>query len=139
MVTLAIESSTNQPSVCVAVSDEKICEVQVSTAGGPGKFLIPAIDQALRDISLDCKAIDLIALSIGPGSFTGLRVGVTVAKSIAYVVGCEVVAFNSLDVIAYQANQHIKSTTKTHGKMLRVVMDAQRRQFFQASACRPAQ
>lgn len=132
MATLAIESSTHQPSVCVAVSDKKICELPVSTDGGPGKYLIPAIDTALKEMAIECMQIDLIALAIGPGSFTGLRVGVTTAKSLAYAIGCQVVAFNSLDVVAFQAQDWLQKTKKTSENELHVVMDAQRRQFFSA-------
>ena len=132
MATLAIESSTHQPSVCVAVSDKKICELPVSTDGGPGKYLIPAIETALKELALECKQIDLICLAIGPGSFTGLRVGVTTAKTLAYAIGCQVVAFNSLDVVAFQAQDWAQKTKKRRENQLHVVMDAQRRQFFAA-------
>ena len=69
-------------------------------------------------------SIRLVVVAVGPGSFTGLRIGVTTAKTLAYAVGAEVIGVNTLAVIAEQA--------PPAATPLWVVMDAQRQELFAA-------
>ncbi|NQU95994.1 MAG: tRNA (adenosine(37)-N6)-threonylcarbamoyltransferase complex dimerization subunit type 1 TsaB [Candidatus Omnitrophica bacterium] len=62
--------------------------------------LVPTIDRLLKKCHLKLKNIDAIALSIGPGSFTGLRIGVATCKGINMALGIPIVAIPTLDVIA---------------------------------------
>ena len=64
-------------------------------------LLIPAIDKTLKKCNLKLKNIDAMALSIGPGSFTGLRIGVATVKGINLALGIPIVAVPTLDAIAY--------------------------------------
>ena len=66
----------------------------------------------------------MVAVAVGPGSFTGLRIGVTTAKAFAYAVGAEIVGVNTLDVLALQAPQA--------SSPLWTIMDAQRQELFAA-------
>ncbi len=59
------------------------------------------IDEVLRDASLSAKHLDVIAVSIGPGSFTGLRIGLSTAKGLALSLGISVIAVPTLDALAY--------------------------------------
>jgi tRNA threonylcarbamoyladenosine biosynthesis protein TsaB len=68
------------------------------------------------------KDVEIIAVTVGPGSFTGLRVGVTTAKAFAYATGAEVVGVNTLDCIAQQVSEDVP--------LLSAVIDAQRAQVF---------
>jgi tRNA threonylcarbamoyladenosine biosynthesis protein TsaB len=68
--------------------------------------------------------VQLVAISIGPGSFTGLRIGVVLAKTWAFATGAAVKAISTLDAIATQA--------ETEMDLLCVALDAQRRQLFAA-------
>ncbi len=70
------------------------------------------------------KSIDLVAVAVGPGSFTGLRIGVTTAKTFAYAVGAEIIGVNTLGVIAAQA--------PFSKQPLWAVLDAQRQELFVA-------
>jgi tRNA threonylcarbamoyladenosine biosynthesis protein TsaB len=71
----------------------------------------------------------LVAVPTGPGSFTGLRIGVTMAKTFAYAVGAQVMGVNTLEVIASQAPPGIAP--------LWTVMDAQRQELFAAKFATP--
>ena len=66
-------------------------------------LLIPMIDRILKKARLKIKDIDCFAVSIGPGSFTGLRIGATVVKGLAYALKKRIIAVPTLDVIAYNA------------------------------------
>lgn len=63
----------------------------------------PALESLLKDIKITLAEIDYIAVEVGPGSFTGIRVGVNAARSLAYSLNIPVVKFDSLTVLAQQA------------------------------------
>ncbi|MFH1381034.1 MAG: tRNA (adenosine(37)-N6)-threonylcarbamoyltransferase complex dimerization subunit type 1 TsaB, partial [Candidatus Omnitrophota bacterium] len=64
-------------------------------------LLIPTMDKLFKNLSMRLKDIDIIALSVGPGSFTGLRIGVAACKAINLALGIPIVSVPTLDVIAY--------------------------------------
>jgi tRNA threonylcarbamoyladenosine biosynthesis protein TsaB len=68
-----------------------------------GRDLVPAIQDACRRAGWDRRRIDLVAVSIGPGSFTGIRIAVTLAKVMAFDTGAKVVAVPSLRALAHNA------------------------------------
>jgi tRNA threonylcarbamoyladenosine biosynthesis protein TsaB len=82
------------------------------------------IARLLGEVGWQPRDVQLIGVATGPGSFTGLRVGVTTAKMFAYAVGAEVMGVNTLEAIARQAPADIHE--------LWAVLDAQREQVFAA-------
>jgi tRNA threonylcarbamoyladenosine biosynthesis protein TsaB len=88
------------------------------------QFLAPRLKELLAAVGWQPSQIELVAVAVGPGSFTGLRIGVTTAKTLAYAVGAQVVGVNTLAAIAQQA-----PATSTP---LWCVMDAQRHELFAA-------
>ena len=93
------------------------------------QFLIPAIHQILEVADLRIKDINRFACTTGPGSFTGIRIGVTTVKSLAYATGADVAGINSLAAIAQNAKSE---GLWTHGK-LSVIINAFRKQIFLAT------
>jgi tRNA threonylcarbamoyladenosine biosynthesis protein TsaB len=110
----------------IAVSCEgTIDQRELATEGRRhAQTLVAEIHDLLRAHGLKPAEIDAIAVSIGPGSFTGLRVGVVCAKTFAYATGCRVVAVDTLAAIAVQAPADLSP--------LWIVSDAQRGDFFSA-------
>jgi tRNA threonylcarbamoyladenosine biosynthesis protein TsaB len=88
--------------------------------------LIEVVDGLLRKANVAPRELRLVAVSMGPGSFTGLRIGVTFAKTLAYAVGCPVVGINSLHVVAESADP----AGMRGAEILYVVRDAQRGDWF---------
>jgi tRNA threonylcarbamoyladenosine biosynthesis protein TsaB len=117
----AIETSTRAASVALLEGGTLVAARSLPESIGTAAGLAPAIDEALRQAGWSAAELDLIAVSIGPGSFTGLRVGVTTAKALAYALSCEVLGIDSLEVIAAQAS---------HTGDICAVLDAQRGQLF---------
>jgi tRNA threonylcarbamoyladenosine biosynthesis protein TsaB len=88
--------------------------------------LICEIQQLLRAHELASADIGVVAVSHGPGSFTGLRVGIVFAKTFAYATGCSIVAVDTLQAVAEAvSNDEFRGLTR-----LQVVSDAQREQLF---------
>lgn len=101
MLALSIESATN--SAAVALVDERrvLAERFLNIEKNHSEKLLPQIDGLLADSDISCEALDLIAVSIGPGSFTGLRIGLSTAKGLAYGWDLPIQGVNTLDAMAH--------------------------------------
>ncbi|MFH1231843.1 MAG: tRNA (adenosine(37)-N6)-threonylcarbamoyltransferase complex dimerization subunit type 1 TsaB [Planctomycetota bacterium] len=64
-----------------------------------GKLLIPALERLLKRVHWGHDDIDLVAVDIGPGSYTGLRIGLAIAKTIAYIIKSKIAGVSSLDIM----------------------------------------
>ncbi len=122
MLLLALETSGLSGSVALW-QDGVVTERSLATEGRRhAQTLIAELKALLDDRGVALKSIDGIAVSIGPGSFTGLRVGVVAAKTIAYAIGCGVLAIDTLASFAEQA--------PTEWPRVSVISDAQRGDLF---------
>lgn len=103
MTILAIETST--PTGSVALTDGPTCCHEVHWEGNEGHTaqLMPAIEKIFRESGVDPQSLAGIAVAIGPGSFTGLRVGLATAKGLALGWGKPMVAVSSLAAMACHA------------------------------------
>lgn len=100
---LAIETATD---VCgVALVHRGMCIAQ-RVVGGKNihsERLMVLVDEVLREACVEMSALDAVAVSIGPGSFTGLRIGLSAAKGLAYARSLPLVPVPTLDALAYEA------------------------------------
>lgn len=124
---LGLETSTMSGSVAALMGMRPVGHQLLHPQQGSAQSLAPAIAALLAKASWKPHDIGLIAINLGPGSFTGLRVGVTTAKILAYAIGAEVIGVNTLEVVATQS-------PGSHGA-LEVVVDAQRQQVYAARFC----
>lgn len=97
---LAIESSTQLASVALAEESRILAEEKSFRQKSHSEFLNPAIGRVMQKAQLSLEDIDCIGVCHGPGSFTGVRVAINVAKSLAYVLGRPLVAVTSLELLA---------------------------------------
>lgn len=124
MKILALETSGLSGSVAVADDQRILYETDLPDGQRSARGLAPAMKLALGQVGWKPSAVELIAVTCGPGSFTGLRVGVVTAKAFAYATGCRVVGLDTLEVLAEQV--------AAPGDDLLAVLDAQRGEFFAA-------
>lgn len=125
---LALETSAVGGSVALLQGEQVLSQCALAEGRRSGQWLAPAIDETLRAAGRQPREVRLVAVTTGPGSFTGLRVGVTTAKTFAYAAGSDVIGLNTLDVIAAQVPaEQLPQATELH-----VVMDAQRKELFVA-------
>ncbi len=119
---LAIETSDQSGSVAALEGGHVVGCCDLDPAVRSAVSLAPAIAQLLGDVDWRPRDVQLVTVATGPGSFTGLRVGVTTAKMFAYAAGAEVLGVHTLEAIAWQAPWQTRE--------LWVVIDAQRDQVF---------
>jgi tRNA threonylcarbamoyladenosine biosynthesis protein TsaB len=98
---LSIETATDVCGVALVQKQNVIAQRVLAEKYVHSEKLLPMIDEVLRDASLSAKHLDAIAVSIGPGSFTGLRIGLSTAKGLALSLGISVIAVPTLDALAY--------------------------------------
>jgi len=124
MVILGIDASTKTGSV--ALYDDKIgilSEVNANIRLNHSDSLMSLVDMVFKLAKLTPKDIDRVGVSIGPGSFTGIRVGVGTAKGLAYSLGCELVGVNELDVLAH-------TVSKTPNKIISLIDARKGRTYY---------
>jgi len=122
MKILGIDTSTMAANVAVLEDDKLICEYTINTKKTHSQKLMPMIENMLKLSDLDIKEIDAIAICVGPGSFTGLRIGMATAKAMAHVNNIPLIGVNSLEILGANmdlCNRNICS-----------ILDAQRNQVY---------
>jgi tRNA threonylcarbamoyladenosine biosynthesis protein TsaB len=127
---LAWETTGMAGSVSALTDGRILVERDLPAVQRSAQSLAPAVHALLAEVGWRPADVELIATAIGPGSFTGLRVGITMAKMMSYAIGCPLVGVNALEAIASRAPRNFTA--------LSVAMDAQRRQVFAARFTRSA-
>ncbi len=102
MKILAIDSSSNALAVAVTDEDKLLGESVLNHKKTHSQTLMPMIEKLLCATETDISQIDLFAVAAGPGSFTGLRIGVATAKALAHATGKPVAGVSTLEAMAYQ-------------------------------------
>ncbi len=101
-VLLLIETSTESCSVALAKGGKIISRRLTTTPRLHASILAPYIQEVLLESGIDIKDCSAIAVSEGPGSYTGLRVGVSTAKGLCFGVGKPLIGINTLQILAMQ-------------------------------------
>lgn len=101
-IILAIETATSSCSVALCVGGKTSIRSEIGN-NVHSKVLLEMIDGLFREYDLRADQLDAVAVGQGPGSFTGLRIGVGVGQGIAYGAGCPMIGVSSLDALALQA------------------------------------
>lgn len=127
MSVLAIETATSVCGAAVA-SEGIICSLaEVDGRNIHSDRLLPLIDDALEKAGTSPATVDAIAVSIGPGSFTGLRIGLSVAKGLVYATGKPLVAVPTLEALAFRI---VLAGAGKNGQAILAVLDARRNEVY---------
>ncbi|MDA5631775.1 MULTISPECIES: tRNA (adenosine(37)-N6)-threonylcarbamoyltransferase complex dimerization subunit type 1 TsaB [Rhizobium/Agrobacterium group] len=126
MIVLALDTSGVDCSACVydSTSDRVLGEVCEMIGKGHAERLMAVIDGALQQAQLPLQKVERIAVTIGPGSFTGIRVGVAAARGFALSLGVEAVGITTLETLALH---HLLTTP---GRPVAVGLDAKRGEAY---------
>ena len=122
MNVLAIDTSTKALSVAVLQDGRVLAEYTTHLKTTHSVQCMPAIAHLLKECGLSPQDLSRIAVAEGPGSYTGLRIGVTIAKSLAWSLGIPLVGVSSLDVLAM--------TGRGASGLIVPIIDARRGQAF---------
>jgi tRNA threonylcarbamoyladenosine biosynthesis protein TsaB len=124
VIVVGIETSTPQVSVAIGTEREILGRIQI-LGRARQESVTPALDQLLRWTGIDLSQVAGFAVGIGPGLFTGLRVGVETAKTLAQATHAMILGFTSLDTLAYS----VRFSSRT----ILAVVDARRGEVFSAT------
>ena len=119
---LAFDTSGNYLTVLARGSKEKLVKTEECTHSH-SVILMPEIEKCLFEVGLELEDVDVFACSVGPGSFTGIRIGVATAKAFAYALSKKVLAVTSFESLAYNVLEKVKKLT---------VIDARHDNFYVA-------
>ncbi|WP_158738712.1 tRNA (adenosine(37)-N6)-threonylcarbamoyltransferase complex dimerization subunit type 1 TsaB [Alteribacillus sp. YIM 98480] len=100
MKILAIDTSTHVMGAALAEDDKLLGEYITNFKKNHSLRLMPAIDHLMNELEIEPKELDAIAVAKGPGSYTGVRIGVTTAKSMAWALNIPVYGISSLQMLA---------------------------------------
>jgi len=128
---LAIETSQTAGSVALLENGQLVAESLLPATERSAKTLAPAIDAILRETNWEPSSLGLIVVVRGPGSFTGLRIGVTTAKMLALALDRPLISVLTNDVLAEQVRQAM-SAAALQGITIKTAIDAHRQQVFTA-------
>lgn len=124
MPILALDTSTLVSSVAVATADKLLAEITLQTKKTHSELLMPHIAKIMEMAEVSKTDLKAIAVSIGPGSFTGLRIGLATAKALAYGLNIPVLGVPTLAALAYGC--------LVPGVILAPMLDAQKGNVYQA-------
>jgi len=110
---LAVETSSRIGSVAIALGEKILAEATFSAPIRHSAEIFPALSNILDRFCRKPDQIDQVHISVGPGSFTGLRIAVTLAKTMHLANAAKIVAVDTLDVIAANATDYIKEQNTT--------------------------
>ncbi|MGM9552386.1 MAG: tRNA (adenosine(37)-N6)-threonylcarbamoyltransferase complex dimerization subunit type 1 TsaB [Clostridia bacterium] len=122
---LAVDTSALTATVSIMKDGVSVFENNITNSLTHSETLMPMIDYALKSVNLSAKDIDLYAVSQGPGSFTGIRIGVSAVKGLAYALDKPVFGMNTLLSLAY-------NLSIVENKPICPIMDARRSQVYNA-------
>lgn len=105
MKILSIDTASNLCTVAVLEDENCIKEIIVDDARNHSEKIMPVIEQALNETNLNLKDIDLIVCDRGPGSFTGIRIGIGTVLAFQDCLNLSCIGISSLEALAYNVNQ----------------------------------
>jgi tRNA threonylcarbamoyladenosine biosynthesis protein TsaB len=122
---LSLETSTHVCSVALHDAGKLLAQREVYTPQSHATRLAPMIDEVRTEAGIALQQLQAVAVASGPGSYTGLRIGVSTAKGLCYTLQIPLVAIGTLDVMAWQAAQQHPT-----GALLCPMIDARRMEVY---------
>jgi tRNA threonylcarbamoyl adenosine modification protein YeaZ len=129
-VLLALDTATQAVTVAVHDGERVLADASIIDPLRHGELLAPTVERTLRDAGTSTRDLTAIAVGVGPGPFTGLRVGIVTARTMSLVLGVPLSGVCTLDVIAF--------AVETQGPFV-VATDARRKEVYWARYAHPTE
>lgn len=123
MKVLAIDTSTMISSVGILDGEYTLGEYSLNQVKTHSELLMPMTEQLLKNLKLGFNDIDLFAVAKGPGSFTGLRIGMSAIKTVAQVLDKKIIGISTLEALAFGV---------LNDKLIMPIIDARGKRYFSA-------
>ena len=123
---LNIDTATEGATISISEKDKVIDFITNNNQKDHASFLQPAIKTLLQNLTLPINKLNAVAVSAGPGSYTGLRVGMASAKGLCYALQIPMIALNTLEVMAWSLINQIEDNNALYCPMI----DARRMEVF---------
>jgi tRNA threonylcarbamoyladenosine biosynthesis protein TsaB len=124
-VILSLETSTDVCSVALHDGEKLLAQAEVHEPQSHASMLAPLIHSVSRDTGIPLKEINAVAVTRGPGSYTGLRIGTSTAKGLCYALGIPLISVGTLELLAFQGNRE-----NTSHALLCPMIDARRMEVY---------
>lgn len=125
MLIIGIESSALVASVAIVRDDILLAEYTVCNTKTHSQTLMPMLDEIVKNADIELSEVDAVAISRGPGSFTGLRIGSATAKGLGLALNIPLIEVPTLDALAY-------NLAGTGDSIICPIMDARRQEVYSA-------
>jgi len=122
MLVLGIETSTPWASVTIGSEQGIIGSCLVSRGSTHGEFILPAVEFLMTEANIGYRNLSAVAIGLGPGLFTGMRIGIATGKTLAQALSVPIVGVASLDLLAFDV--------RYSSKLICPVIDAKRKEVF---------
>ncbi len=126
MTILAFDTTHGFCSVAVANPQQKLISKHINETSRQAELLVPTMEAALKEAQLEFSDITTIAATVGPGSFTGLRIGLAAAHGLLLATKASFFGLSALETVAYMA----KKSQKILEKKIFIALDARRGEVF---------
>lgn len=127
MVVIGIETATEVLSVAILHREKILAEYYINSSRNHSNLLLPTIESLVKKSKLKLDRLNLIAVSIGPGSFTGLRVGISLAKGLAFSLNIPLIGVPTLDALSEKVTS---GSGEQH--LICPILDAKKNQIYSA-------
>ncbi len=101
MFLMAIDTSLKGTGIAIVKENELVAETYINNKASSSKILISLINKSLLHLNLDIKEVDAWAVAIGPGNFTGIRIGLMTAKIFSFLSKKPILGISTLEALAY--------------------------------------
>lgn len=128
-IILNLETATQVCSVVLAKDGAVLAKRELNEKNVHAEVLTPFIEEVVQEAGISLKDLDAIAVSKGPGSYTGLRIGVSTAKGLCYSLDKPLISVGTLDSLAYYAAQQLSSSLSS-SHIICPMIDARRMEVY---------
>lgn len=117
MICIASDTTSEKLTLALIKGDEIFYRCQNVGKSGHSSLLMCAVKELMEEGGVTPDMLDAVAVNVGPGSFTGIRIGVSALTAIAFATGAKKIALTSFDLIAYDRREVIAAVDAGHGNL----------------------